>query len=353
MKSALQQCVLSAQYLRFNFKDDIFATRISSPDVWDLMKQIITAAGPVLLLLRLADCNTATLSKLKGTVDYVAKLLPDTGSDTLQDKIAIAFHNRAPELESDIADAAWVIDPQFIDKSRKSSSELMSRFWGVCRAVLRIDDDVKWQSKRTFLVSELASFRMKTGGFSVENYDTQDSCSFWSVAGCHAPNLQEFALSLAPLPCSSGEAERNWFETRQILTKKRNRLDRSTLAKMVFVRRFVRLKNKICFNESTSCFDDWVSNLLTQTVEDGETYDSDTTVGDNRVFNDSIEEGEQGRIDGRELGQPVVSLSQLKKDRTVKSWLFNKYYNMYFLDKTPKVMMTHHLLQTRVNGNIE
>ena len=111
MKSALQQCVLSAQYLRFNFKDDTVAERITSPDVWALMNRITTDAGPVLLLLRLADSNAATLSKLKGTVDFVAKLLPDKGSDTLEDKISIAFHNRATELESDIEDAVWVIDP--------------------------------------------------------------------------------------------------------------------------------------------------------------------------------------------------------------------------------------------------
>ena len=73
MKSALQQCVLSAQYLRFDFVDDIFADRIASSDAWQLMERITTAAGPVLLLLRLADTNTACLSKLKGTVDHIKK----------------------------------------------------------------------------------------------------------------------------------------------------------------------------------------------------------------------------------------------------------------------------------------
>ena len=91
-------------------------------------------------------------------------------SDTLEDKIATAFHNRAPELESNIADAAWIIDPQFVDKSRKSSSELMRHFWEVYHDVLRIDDDVDWKSKRALLVTELDSFRMKTGGFAAENY---------------------------------------------------------------------------------------------------------------------------------------------------------------------------------------
>ena len=337
MKSALQQCVLSAEYLRFEFEDDIFADRISSPDVWVLMQTIIKAAGPLLLLLRLADSNAATLSKLKGTVDYIKKLLPDNGSDTLKDKIAIAFHNRAPELESDIADAAWVIDPQFVDKSRKSSSELMGRFWDVCRAVLRITNDADWQPKRALLVTELASFRMKTGGFLLENYDNQDSCAFWSVAGCHVPNLQEFAMKLAPLPCSSGEAERNWHEVRQSLTKKRNRLGAVTLEKMVFVRRFIRLKQKICMNESTTCFSDWVTDLLNQAADDDVSCDaSSSTSSSDGVFHDSIESGEQGRIDGREPGQPVVGLTALKKDHAAKSWLFNKYYNICFVDKNPE-----------------
>ena len=127
------------------------------------------------------------------------------------------------------------------------------RFWRVCRDVLRIQDDVEWKSKRALLVTELTAFRMKTGAFAVENYDTQDACSFWSVDGCHAPNLQEFAMKLTPLPCSSGEPERNWHEVKENLTKKRNRLDRKTLEKIVFVRRFIRLKQKLCANESNAC----------------------------------------------------------------------------------------------------
>ena len=214
MGRALKQCVMSAEYLRFDFADDDFAPRIESPDVWRLMARITKTAGPVLLLLRLADSNAATLSKLKGTVDYVKNLMVDTGGDTLEDQICTAFHLRADELESDIVNAAWVIDPQFISKSRKCSSAVMESFWTVARAVLRIDDETDWRSKRAQIVTELAAFRMKTGGFSIEDYGDCDTCSFWSVAGCHASNLRELAMILAPLPCSSGEAERNWFEVK-------------------------------------------------------------------------------------------------------------------------------------------
>ena len=53
------------------------------------------------------------------------------------------------------------------------------------------------------------------------------------------------------------------------------------------------------------------------------------------VFNDTIQPGEQGKINGREPGQPRVSLTQVKKDKGAQSWLFEKYYNMTFVDKNP------------------
>ena len=54
------------------------------------------------------------------------------------------------------------------------------------------------------------------------------------------------------------------------------------------------------------------------------------------MFQNWIGPGELRRITGHEPGQPVVSLTQIKKDHAVKSWLFNKYYNICFVDKNPE-----------------
>ena len=54
------------------------------------------------------------------------------------------------------------------------------------------------------------------------------------------------------------------------------------------------------------------------------------------VFNDSIEPGEHGKVNGREPGEPRVNLTQLRKDKHALSWLFEKYYNMAFVDKNPE-----------------
>ena len=133
MKLALQQCVGGPQYTRYNFADDVYADRIVQDDVWDLQSRIIKCLGPLLLIVRLGDMKKGTLSKLKGTVDYVKSLMVETGDGSLEDKIAHIFHDNVGDLESDVASAAYVIDPQFVHKSKNVTIEVMnSGFLRIC-----------------------------------------------------------------------------------------------------------------------------------------------------------------------------------------------------------------------------
>ena len=78
------------------------------------MHRVIKTAGPIVLLLRLADMTATTLCKLKGTVDFITSKLVDSGSQSLEDNLAVAWNTRLPEFQSDDATAAWIIDPQFV-----------------------------------------------------------------------------------------------------------------------------------------------------------------------------------------------------------------------------------------------
>ena len=135
MCDAIQCLVQCSEYRRFEFQNDIFAERLADREVWSVMERITKKAGPVLLLLRLADGNGATLSKLKGTLEYIRSVMVDEGDNTLEDQISTAFHNRAPELECDISNAAYVLDPQFVNKSRNADTMVMNSFWKVSRAL--------------------------------------------------------------------------------------------------------------------------------------------------------------------------------------------------------------------------
>ena len=348
MKNALQSVVSSADYLRFQFEDDEIAPAITAADMWEIMDVIVDACGPLLLLLRLCDSNAPTLSKLRATVDLVKTKMVDTGNDTLTDRIAACFHRRAPELCSDMANAAYCLDPQFIDKSRAAPAEVMASFWKVARESLHIVDDETWRQSRRTLVAELAAFRMKTGGFALEDYVTDDACGFWVAAGCHAPVLQRLALRLCPLPCSSSEAERNWQELKNNFTKHRNRVGKDKMEKMVFVRRFLRLKRAMAFADNDPGYKEWVQELLqeaaaTAAADDdgggdggrvGPRQDHDN-VNDQAVFQDHIEPGEQRKINGKEPGEPTLSLRAVQRNNAAKSWLFEKYVHMNFVDKNP------------------
>ena len=336
MEQALKSTVQSAQYIRFSFVDDTFKDRISDANVWRLVRKIIYLVGPLLLLLRLADSNAATLSKLKGTVEYLKTKFVDSGRDSLADKIAVAFINRAPEFECDISSAAYVLDPQFVLRSRNAPPEVMKAFWRVARKVLRLQNEDEWNLKRPDIVSELSNFRMKNGGFRCENYNEADTCSFWGVAGCHAPNLKTLAFLLTSLPCSSGSAERTWKEVKLSYTKSRNRLGRDKLAKMVFVRRFLKLKMKMCLGTSNDGFNDWLKEMLAKVTADETTSSSSSTDTDDATFVDRMEPGEQLKINGMKGKTRKVSLTEVKKDGAAKSWLFRKYYNIHFVDKNPE-----------------
>ena len=133
--------VQSVEYLRSEFEDDTVAPQISGNDMWGQVDVIVEGMEPMILVLRLTDSNAPTLSKVKVTVDLVASKMIDTGNETLTDRISACFHRMVPELTSDIANAAYVLDPQFVRNSKDADQSVMLSFWKVARTSLHITDD--------------------------------------------------------------------------------------------------------------------------------------------------------------------------------------------------------------------
>jgi len=220
----------------------------------------------------------------------------------------------------------------------------MNSFWKVTRMILdhTLTND-QWLPLRTTVAKELQAFRMKTGAWALENYKMEDTVTFWGIAGCHAPHLKRIAFALAPLPCSSGEAERSWHEVKLNKTKTRNRLSKERLQKMMFVRRFLHLKRQVVYNVDTG-LTNWMKKLLRDAVSSIRDRENVVSEGGNdeedivtlSIFNDTIEPGEQRWINGKEPGEPAVTLTRLRKDKAARSGLFEKYYNMCFVDTDPE-----------------
>ena len=126
------------------------------------MTRITKTAGLVLFLLRLVDnTKSATLSKLKGTVHYsnFNGWFRRDEDNTLGDRIWTAFHNRVDELECNIVNVAYVLDPQYVTKSRFTTVEVIISFWKVARNfIMKVEDEEEWRCLKIQLVTELTQF---------------------------------------------------------------------------------------------------------------------------------------------------------------------------------------------------
>ena len=100
--------------------------------------------------------------------------------------------------------------------------------------------------------------------------------------------------------------------------------------------------------EDNTAFKEWAKQLIKDAsalcAGGDDDPPSDADVPDDRVddvndvviFQDRIETGEMGRVNVKEPDEPQVSLTELRKNKGARSWLFNKYYNRHFVDKDPE-----------------
>ena len=101
------------------------------------------------------------------------------------------------------------------------------------------------------------------------------------------------------------------------------------------------MKRLALFDEEEMPYKGWVDKLFKTAMrkltenEWEEAGHHDDDVNEVIVFQDSIEPGEQNKINGREPGQPRRGLVAVKADNAGKSWLFQKYCEMCFVDKNP------------------
>ena len=82
----------------------------------------------------------------------------------------------------------------------------------------------------------------------------------------------------------------------------------------------------------------WIAELMKKMISLGIRGDDPTFAESDTwpIFLDYIQEGEQGKINGKEPGLATIGLARLKKMSSCKIWLYSKYYGIIFLDKNPE-----------------
>ncbi len=198
MKPLLRRVVLSGVYKEKNFANDPFAAKILGAEIWQIMEQVITMMGPLLLLCRLADSQKPVISKLYGTQLYVRQQLQQmssaTADDSLERKIFQVFLKRWPEMQCEITSATYLLDPLFVPQSRFAGACTVS-LWKLARKVLHIADDDEWVRVHGTLVEQLTKFQVKGGNLphmssaaAWTNLHSTCALQWWSSWGKKCPN---------------------------------------------------------------------------------------------------------------------------------------------------------------------
>ena len=348
MKPLLRRVVGSGVYKEKNFADDEYADAITATEKWTAIERVTVMMGPLLLLIRMGDGDKPIISKLYGTMLYVRHFMTRRAEaseeGSVERQILDVFLRRWPNMQSDAISAAYMLDPLFVNSSKKSA-DCTNKLWSLARKICRPENDAEWARLKGVLVSQLAKFQAR--GDDLEHMssaaawkDLTSKCAlqWWTQWGVETPELTRLAKKIVPLIVGSGAAERAWKDVANVLTKDRNKLNSDTTVDLVFVRTWLRREMQPVANAATECFKEWEVQLLIQ-VNEYLSADADdapaaaaAAADPRRIFEDRFEDWEQDAIDGTG-SDPKLRLGAVRKNKVSKFRLQEKYQNLFFVDK--------------------
>ena len=399
MKELLRRVCNSGVYLDKNFKPaqpaddfDPIKTKILGDEIWPVMEAVTESLGPLLLLCRLADGQKGVLSKLHITQKYVraqmTALAAAKGEGSVAADVLVYLESRWAEMQSDVAKAAYVLDPQFVLTS-KTDVECTLELWKIAKEIERPEApeaaeaagaaeaaeaaeeaeaaeaewEAEWASKLAVLAQQLAQFRLRTdsdlplmrqaAAWCAESLSMTPTLDWWQTWGVEMPELQRLAYALVPLICGSGPAERTWGDIGRVATKQRGPLDMTTVIDIVMVRHWLRREFNVLTIAEREALKAWEVELVGRAGlgdEVAEQLGGDGGGGDGGggPFLDSIEPWEEKAATGRELTpqvnaagveelvlKKVLALTAVKKDNVSFFKLRQKYKGMRLVDKNP------------------
>ncbi|XP_019248786.1 PREDICTED: uncharacterized protein LOC109228059 [Nicotiana attenuata] len=190
---------------------------IVSPYFWNDTVQALKVGSPLVTVLRLVD------GERKPPMGYIYEAM-DRAKETIEK--AFDHYRRKYERVFEIIDKRWtdqlnqplhaaghILNPEFFYKNNEKKTLDIDVWKGYHACVAKLVPDEAMQDK---IGEELVEW--------------------WMQFGYEVPNLQQFAIRIRSLTCSSSGCERNWSVYEHIHTKKRNRLELKKLNDLVFVK---------------------------------------------------------------------------------------------------------------------
>ncbi|XP_022025478.2 uncharacterized protein LOC110926009 [Helianthus annuus] len=215
---------------------------------WTNVTFTLKVMGPIVRVLRLVD------NEKKPAMDYlyegmerakitIAKALGENSVD-YQVVSAIIDKRWDCQLHHPLHAAGYYFNPEFyyyrpeIEKDQEVTD-------GMIKCVQRL---VPSKDKQDLIMKEMVKWVNQEGRFALDiakrAHCTIAPAQWWNLYGKEVPNIQQLAMKVLSLTCSSSGCERNWSTFEQIHSKKRNRLEHKKLQDLVFVNYNKTLKNR-------------------------------------------------------------------------------------------------------------
>lgn len=221
---------------------------------WDKLRWALKAMEPIEKLLRFAEIDGPTLSKMHARwVEMIEDLgrLEEEGADQgfVDDVLERAYY-RFEYGYNILMAAGYILDPQFIDcpvsdDDNQALIVYVRKYFGSSEPG---EDPVSEESltviEHQFRI-ELSQYRNKEGLFGSNTYmyaieevkaGKMSACDYWEVYGDHAKLLQEIAIRACACVCGASAAERGHKEMAFVLTKVRNRMSHRHMEQLVYCR---------------------------------------------------------------------------------------------------------------------
>ncbi|KAL4653643.1 hypothetical protein ACB092_01G319700 [Castanea dentata] len=225
---------------------------------WNTVVYSFKVSSPIVCVLQLVD------GEKRPAMGYIYEVM-----DRAKEAIEKSFNGREERYKEifEIIDRRWDYE------------EVMA---GLYKCIQRLVPNINQQDK---ILEELTSYKREEGLFGLEMAKRQRK----KKAPASTPSLQQFAVKVLSLACSSSGCERNWSMFEHVHSKKRNRLAQSQMNDLVFIKYNRALKRRYNFRDtidpiSLKDVDDSNEWLIGRVEED----EVEEFVEDDLVFNDDI-----------------------------------------------------------------
>ncbi|KAM3737671.1 hypothetical protein ACB098_09G074200 [Castanea mollissima] len=186
--------------------------------------------------------------------------------------------------------AGYFLNPEFFYDNRSKIERDEEVMAGLYKCIQRLVPNINQQDK---ILEELTLYNREEGLFGLEMAKRQRKkkalANWWSAYGASTPSLQQFAVKVLSLACSSSGCERNWSMFEHVHSKTRNRLAQSRVNDLVYIKynRALKRRYNLCDTIdpiSLKDVDDRNEWLIGRVEED----EVEEFAEDDLVFNDDI-----------------------------------------------------------------